>query len=118
MRTLTLLLLATTALALPISPALAQPSVEAFYKGRTVELVVGTLPGGGYDLYGRLIARYLGRHIPGAPTVIVRNMPGAGHLRMANQNRWARSRTPGGWAISCSFPGLGPVCAEARKSLV
>jgi tripartite-type tricarboxylate transporter receptor subunit TctC len=72
-------------------PAAAQDSVAAFYKGRTVELVVGTLPGGGYDLYGRLVARYLGRHIPGEPTIIVKNMPGAGHLRMIN---WMYNAAP------------------------
>src|SRR5437868_6113555 len=66
------------------SPARAQIAVENFYKGRTVELVIGTTPGGSYDLYGRLIARNLGKHIPGNPTVIVKNMPGAGHLRMTN----------------------------------
>jgi tripartite-type tricarboxylate transporter receptor subunit TctC len=67
-----------------VTPAAAQSDVEAFYKGRTVEVVIGTVPGGGYDLYGRLIAQYLGRHIPGRPAVIVKNMPGAGHLRMTN----------------------------------
>jgi hypothetical protein len=51
-------------------PAGAQSSAaESFYKGRTVEVVIGTTPTGGYDLYGRLIARWLGRHIPGHPTV-------------------------------------------------
>ena len=85
---------------LPI-PALAQPSVESFYKGRVVELVVGTLPGGGYDLYGRLIARYLGRHIPGQPTVIVRNMPGAGHLRMAN---WLYNAAPRDGSVLATTP--------------
>jgi tripartite-type tricarboxylate transporter receptor subunit TctC len=82
-------------------PASAQSSVEAFYKGRTVELVVGTLPGGGYDLYGRLIARYLGKHIPGAPTVIVRNMPGAGHLRMAN---WLYNAAPRDGSVLATTP--------------
>lgn len=76
------LLLATSMLVAFAAPAAAQP--ESFYKGRTVELVVGTVPGGGYDLYARLIAQYLPRHIPGRPAVIVRNMPGAGHLRMTN----------------------------------
>ena len=52
------------------APAGAQSSAaESFYKGRTVEVVIGTTPTGGYDLYGRLIARWLGRHIPGHPTV-------------------------------------------------
>ncbi len=83
------------------APAAAQSSVEAFYKGRTVELVVGTLPGGGYDLYGRLIARYLGKHIPGQPTVIVRNMPGAGHLRMAN---WLYNAAPRDGTVLATTP--------------
>ena len=89
------------ALAALAVPAHAQNSVEAFYKGRTVELVVGTLPGGGYDLYGRLIARYLGKHIPGAPTVIVRNMPGAGHLRMAN---WLYNVAPRDGTVLATTP--------------
>ena len=96
--------LAACAAVIFTTPAHAQPSVEAFYKGRTVELVVGTLPGGGYDLYGRLVARYLGRHIPGQPTVIVRNMPGAGHLRMAN------------WLYNAA-PRDGTVLATAPQSL-
>ncbi|MDB5570730.1 MAG: efflux transporter protein [Hyphomicrobiales bacterium] len=50
----------------------------AFYKGRTVTIVIGAAPGGGYDTYGRLVARHIGRHIPGAPNVTPANMPGAG----------------------------------------
>ena len=91
----------TTLVCTLAAPALAQSSVEAFYKGRTVELVVGTLPGGGYDLYGRLVARYLGRHIPGQPTVIVRNMPGAGHLRMAN---WLYNAAPRDGTVLATTP--------------
>jgi tripartite-type tricarboxylate transporter receptor subunit TctC len=66
-------------------------TTHEFYKGKTVELYVGTGPGGGYDLYARLIARFLGKHIPGEPTVVVKNMPGAGHLRMAN---WVYAAAP------------------------
>jgi tripartite-type tricarboxylate transporter receptor subunit TctC len=73
------------------APAVAQSAVETFYKGRTVEIAVGTNPGGSYDLYGRLIAPYLARHIPGHPAVIVKNMPGAGHLRMTN---WLYNAAP------------------------
>ena len=62
----------------------ADPAVEAFYKGRSVDLIVGTTPGGGYDLYARLVARALGKHIPGNPAVVVKNMPGAGQLTMTN----------------------------------
>jgi len=57
--------------------AQAQDSVAAFYKGKTVTMVIGSSPGGGYDLYARLITRFLSRHIPGNPNVIAQNMPGA-----------------------------------------
>ena len=59
-------------------------AVTDFYKGRTITLIVGYGPGGGYDLFARLMARHLGRHIPGNPTVVVQNMPGAGSLRATN----------------------------------
>jgi tripartite-type tricarboxylate transporter receptor subunit TctC len=56
------------------------PAQDSFFKGKTVSLVVGYSAGGGYDQYARLLARHLGRHIPGNPTVIVQNMPGAASL--------------------------------------
>ena len=56
----------------------------AFFKGRDVFMEVGYSPGGAYDVYARAVARFLGRHIPGNPTVIVKNMEGAGSLRLAN----------------------------------
>ena len=59
-------------------------AVEDFYKGRQVNLIVGSGTGGGYDSYARLVARHIGRHIPGAPSVVVQNMPGAGSLNMTN----------------------------------
>lgn len=62
----------------------AQPVAE-FYKGKTVTLRVGYGPGGGYDTTARIVARYLGKHIPGAPNVTVENMPGAGSLLALNQ---------------------------------
>lgn len=62
-------------------PAAAQDqSVAAFYAGRTLTVIVGSSVGGGYDLYGRTVARYIGAHVPGKPSTIVRNMPGAGSL--------------------------------------
>ena len=51
---------------------------EPFYKDKTIRLIVGLAPGGGYDLYSRVIARHVGKHIPGNPTVVVENMDGAG----------------------------------------
>jgi tripartite-type tricarboxylate transporter receptor subunit TctC len=55
-----------------------------FYKGRTVSIVIGYSVGGGYDTYGRLLARYLANHIPGRPNVVPQNMPGAGSIKAAN----------------------------------
>jgi tripartite-type tricarboxylate transporter receptor subunit TctC len=76
-----LMLAVTIALAAP--PAKAE-SVQEFYRGRTVSLIVGTPSGGGiYDLWSRILARHLGRHIPGQPNIIVQNMAGAGGLRAA-----------------------------------
>ncbi len=59
-------------------------AVADFYRGKTMQLVLGYGPGGGYDVYARLIARFLGKYIPGAPNVVVVNMPGAGSLRGTN----------------------------------
>ncbi len=59
-------------------------AVAQFYKGRTIQLYIGYSVGGGYDLYARELARYLGTHIPGNPTIVPQNMPGAGSLRLAN----------------------------------
>jgi tripartite-type tricarboxylate transporter receptor subunit TctC len=55
-----------------------------FYRGKQISLIVGYGTGGGYDVYGRLFARHLGRHIPGNPAIVVQNMPGAGSLRAVN----------------------------------
>ena len=77
------IVVATAALVLAIASARADPVAE-FYKGQQVKLIVGYGTGGGYDVYGRLFARHLGRHIPGNPSVIVQNMPGAGSLRAVN----------------------------------
>lgn len=63
--------------------ALAQ-TVEAFYRGKTISMLIGYPPGGANDVYGRLVARHIGRHIPGNPSAVAMNMPGAGSLRAAN----------------------------------
>ncbi len=73
--------LALTALA--ATPCAAQSAAE-FYKGRTISILMGTGPGGSYDLYGRTIAEHLARHIPGNPTIIVEHMPGAGGVIAGN----------------------------------
>jgi len=68
---------------LPASMAQAQSPAE-FYKGRNVDLYIGYSVGGAYDLYARMLARHIGKHIPGNPTVVPKNMEGAGSLRLAN----------------------------------
>jgi tripartite-type tricarboxylate transporter receptor subunit TctC len=85
---MTVHLLRAVSVALPaallaMSPARAD-SVADFYKGRTVSMVVGSATGGGYDTMARAIARFIGRHLPGNPTVVVRNMPGAGGILAMN----------------------------------
>jgi tripartite-type tricarboxylate transporter receptor subunit TctC len=72
-----MIVIATTAL-----PAHAQ-SVADFYKGKTITLAIGFPVGGGYDLYARALARHMGKHIPGNPSIVPQNMPGAGGLRVA-----------------------------------
>ena len=57
--------------------------VEEFYKGRSISLVIGYSAGSGYDLYARLLGRFIGKYIPGNPGVIAQNMPGAGSLKAA-----------------------------------
>jgi len=64
-------------------PANAATPAE-FYKGRTVSVIIGYSPGGGYDLYARVLAQHMSRHIPGNPTIIPQNMPGAGSIKAAN----------------------------------
>ncbi|MEA2993138.1 MAG: hypothetical protein QOD40_2058 [Alphaproteobacteria bacterium] len=75
------LIFAAAAAAMP-APSAADD--KNFYEGNTINIIVGFGPGGGYDLYARLLAQHLGKHIPGHPTVIVQNMAGAGGVRAAN----------------------------------
>jgi tripartite-type tricarboxylate transporter receptor subunit TctC len=73
---------------LAVAAALALPaqaqSVEDFYKGKTLTIITGYSAGGGFDLYTRIMANYLGKFIPGQPRIVVQNMPGAGSLRAAS----------------------------------
>lgn len=55
----------------------AQESVASFYKGKSISMIVGSPPGGGFDIYARLVARHMGKYMPGNPNLIVTNMPGA-----------------------------------------
>jgi tripartite-type tricarboxylate transporter receptor subunit TctC len=77
-------MLAAAALAMALLSPAAADSVADFYKGKTVELYIGYSAGGGYDVYARLLARHIGKHIPGNPTIVPKNMTGAGSLKLAN----------------------------------
>jgi tripartite-type tricarboxylate transporter receptor subunit TctC len=70
--------------AFAILPTAQAATPAEFYKGRTVQLVVPTAAGGGYDAIARTVARHLGQHIPGNPTIVINNMPGAGGIRAPN----------------------------------
>ncbi|MDP4594738.1 MAG: hypothetical protein NWT00_09315 [Beijerinckiaceae bacterium] len=74
---------AMSATLLAFSPAQAQDAAS-YYKGKTIYIIVGFGPGGGYDLYPRVLARHMSQYIPGNPKIIVQNMTGAGSMRAAN----------------------------------
>ena len=67
---------------LNLEPAAAQ--APPFYQGKTIRIVIGSSTGGGYDLWARVLARYYGKYIPGNPTILVRNMPGAASIVATN----------------------------------
>ena len=88
---------------LATGPAQSQDSVEQFFRGKTINIYVGSSAGGGYDTYGRLVARHLGKHIPGQPTIVVQNMPGAGSNKAASYLYNVAPKD--GTAIGAIFPG-------------
>jgi tripartite-type tricarboxylate transporter receptor subunit TctC len=90
----------------------AQDSVADFYRGKTVRIIVGSAAGGGYDGYARLVARHFSRHIPGNPTVVVQNIPGAGGTKAGSYV--ALQAPKDGTAIGAIQPGaiLHPLRSE------
>jgi tripartite-type tricarboxylate transporter receptor subunit TctC len=94
MTTIKLEVVLVAVLLVSVGEARAQPA-ENFYAGKQISLLIGTTAGGGYDAYGRLVARHIGRRIPGQPAVVAKNMPGAGGLASANYlyNRAAKDGT-------------------------
>jgi hypothetical protein len=102
--------------------SLAADSVADFYRGKTIELDVGTGVGGGYDANARLVARHLGRFLPGHPAIVVNNVPGGGGIRAANAlyNRSARDGSVIGTfsnaMITEPLLGSGPLLFEPRVS--
>jgi tripartite-type tricarboxylate transporter receptor subunit TctC len=94
-------------------PAQTQEPVEQFFRGKSINIYVGSSAGGGYDTYGRLLARHLGKHIPGQPTIVVQNMPGAGSNKAAGYIYAVAPKD--GTAIGAIFPGaiLQPLLGDA-----
>ena len=80
----TRIILAVTALLLGVFQSRAVNAQEQFYKGKQIRFIVGLSSGGGYDRAARLVARYMGKYIPGNPDMVVQNMPGAGSVTAAN----------------------------------
>ena len=76
--------LSALVLAALLTASVAQAADDPFYRGKTISLIVGSNTSGGYDTYGRLLARHMGKHVAGHPAFVVQNMPGAGGLRSAN----------------------------------
>jgi tripartite-type tricarboxylate transporter receptor subunit TctC len=94
----------SAAMACIATGAIAQSDVADFYRGKTVNVIIGTSPGGGYDLYGRLVARNIGRHIPGQPTVIASNMSGAASIVLTQHI--ANAALKDGTVIGAVYPSI------------
>jgi tripartite-type tricarboxylate transporter receptor subunit TctC len=97
----------------------SMPAVPAadFYAGKTIEMVVGSDVGGGYDVYTRVIARHLTRHIPGNPMIVVKNLPGAGSGRAAAYTYAVAAKD--GTVVAALFPGviLSPLLDDRPETL-
>ena len=101
--------------------ALAAPATSSsagdYYAGKSIDLLIGAPPGGGYDIYARALARHYGRHIPGQPTIVAKNMPGAASARAAG---FISTLAPkDGTAIAALMPGgvVGPLLDEKAETL-
>jgi tripartite-type tricarboxylate transporter receptor subunit TctC len=102
------------AVVLLCAPAKAQ-SVEEFYKGKVVNVVIGFSVGGGYDLYARHLARFMGKHIPGNPNVLPQNMPGAGSLKAANYIYTAAPKDGTYFGTFARTTGINPLLDSGAK---
>ena len=104
--------------AIAFATTLAAPATAAdYFAGKTIDLLVGAPPGGGYDIYARVVARHLGRNIPGQPTVVVKNMPGAGSAKAA---QFIATIAPkDGTAMAGIMPGaiMGPLLDPRTEAL-
>ena len=95
-------------LALGVLALLCQSAAAQDLGGKTVSVIIGFGPGGGYDLWGRTVARHIGKHLPGKPGVVPQNMPGAGSYVAASHIYGARRRTAPCSASSPATRRSGP----------
>lgn len=103
------------ALAVALVETAAAQSVEEFYRGKSVNLVIGFSVGGGYDLYARHLARHMGKHIPGNPTIVPQNMAGAGSLRAANFLYSAAPKDGTTFGTFARTTGINPLLESGAK---
>ena len=105
--------------ALAAAVALATPSARAadYFAGKSIDLLIGAPAGGGYDIYARALARHYGRHIPGQPVIVSKNMPGAGSARAAGFISAVAPKD--GTAIAAIMPGavMGPLLDDKAEAL-
>jgi tripartite-type tricarboxylate transporter receptor subunit TctC len=97
--------------------ASAPVSAADYYAGKTIDLVVGNYPGGGYDIYARTLGRHLGRNIPGNPMIVVKNMPGAGSAKAGHHIQTIAPKD--GLTIGAVTPGaiVGPLLDDKQESI-
>ena len=100
---------ALAALVTGAAPDARADAVSDFYKGKSINIYIGFGPGGGYDVYARMLARHFGRFIPGNPNVVPQNMPGAGGLKAAAYVYHAAARDGLSLAMFGGFTGLEPL---------
>ena len=97
------------------SPALAQ---EPNFAGRNVTMLIGFGPGGGYDQWGRVVARHIGKHLPGKPNVVPQNMPGGGSFNAANHIYTVAPKDGSVMGIIARDAPLGPISGSAARDSI
>ena len=111
------MLLLRSSFCLALIVAAAIPATAQDFAGKTIDLLVGAPPGGGYDIYARAVARHFGRNIPGQPNIVVKNMPGAGSAKAA---QFVANMAPkDGTVIAGIMPGaiMGPLLDPKSEGL-
>lgn len=100
-----------------LTPGGAAAQASDYYAGKTIDIVVGNYPGGGFDIYARTVARHLGRNIPGNPTIVVKNMPGAGSAKAGAHISQIAPKD--GLSIGAVTPGavVGPLLDDKPQSM-